>query len=269
MAFTLVLLILSVLPTAQSPAPPTLAAAAARLQAQDPAGAARILEAVTAREPANGRAWRLLGVAYQRVKELDKALAADRKALELEPDAPQVLYNIGTAYALKQEADAAFDWLRRAKATRRLDMTQIETDADLSALKTDPGFRALLPAPEDFAQPFVEPVRVIREWDGEAVNDQFGWIARVIGDVDRDGVPGVVTSAPTKHIGGAAAGRVYVYSTRSGALPGASTDIPAINSAPASKWPATPTTTAFPTSSPARRARARPTCTPARTAVCC
>ena len=218
MVFTLVLLILSVLPTAQSPAPPTLAAAAARLQAQDPAGAARILEAVTSREPANARAWRLLGVAYQRALEFDKALATYRKALELEPGAPQVLYNIGTAYALKREADAAFDWLGRAKATRALDMTQIETDADLSALKTDPRFRALLPAPEDFAQPFVEPVKVIREWDGEAANDQFGWIARVIGDVDRDGVPDVVTSAPTKNIGGAAAGRVYVYSTKSGAL---------------------------------------------------
>ena len=54
----------------------------ARLQAQDPAGAARILEAVTAREPANTRAWRLLGVAYQRGKEIDKALTTYRKALD-------------------------------------------------------------------------------------------------------------------------------------------------------------------------------------------
>ena len=218
MVFTLVLLILSLLANAQSPAPPTLAAAAARLQAQDPAGAARILEAVTSGEPGNARAWRLLGVAYQRAMEFDRALATYRKALELEPGAPQVLYNIGTAYALKRESDAAFDWLGRAKATHAVDMTQIETDADLSALKTDPRFRALLPAPEDFAQPFVEPVKVLREWDGEAADDQFGWIARVIGDVDRDGVPDVVTSAPTKNIGGAAAGRVYVYSTKSGAL---------------------------------------------------
>jgi len=53
-----------------------------------------------------------------------------------------------------------------------------------------------LPAPEDFAEPFVEPVKVIREWDGEAANDQFGWIARVIGDVDRDGLPDLVVGAP-------------------------------------------------------------------------
>lgn len=217
---TLALLIaaLTVTGTAQPPAESTVAAAAARLQAQDPAGAARILETVTAREPANLRAWRLLGVAYQSGKELDKALAAYRKALEIQPDAPQVLYNIGAAYALKHDTNAAFEWLGRARATRRLDMTQVENDADLAALKIDPRFRALLPKPEDFANPFVEAVKVIREWDGEAANDQFGWIARSAGDVDRDGAADIVTSAPTKDIGGAAAGRVYLYSTKTGAL---------------------------------------------------
>lgn len=200
------------------PVEPTIAAAAARLQAQDPAGAARILEAITAREPSNWRAWRMLGMAHQGARQLDKALAAYRKALDIEPESPQVLYNLGTAYAVKQDANAAFEWLGRAKATRKLDMTQIDSDPNLASLKTDPRFLALLPKPEDFTQPFVEPVKAIREWDGEAANDQFGWIARVVGDIDRDGVPDIVTSAPTKSINGAAAGRVYLYSTKSGRL---------------------------------------------------
>ncbi|HTI37195.1 MAG TPA: FG-GAP-like repeat-containing protein, partial [Vicinamibacterales bacterium] len=55
-------------------------------------------------------------------------------------------------------------------------------------------------------------------WDGESTNDQFGWIARNIGDVDGDGVPDVVTSAPTSNAGGQAAGRIYVYSTKTGRL---------------------------------------------------
>lgn len=190
----------------------------ARLQSQDPAGAARILEAVTAREPGNGRAWRLLGMAYQQGREMDKAIGAYRRTLEIQPGEPQALYNLGTAYALKQDAGAAFEWLAKAKATKKLDMTQIDGDADLAALKTDARFLALLPAREDFAHPFVEPVTVIHEWDGEAANDQFGWIARVVGDVDRDGVPDIVTSAPTRTNGGAGAGRVYLYSTKTGAL---------------------------------------------------
>jgi hypothetical protein len=203
---------------AQQPVEPSIAAAAARMQAQDPAGAARILEAITVREPSNWRAWRMLGTAYQGAKELDKALAAYRKALEIEPESPQVLYSLGAAFAARQDINAAFEWLGRAKATRKLDMTQIDSDSNLSSLKADPRFHALLPTPEDFAQPFVETVKVIREWDGEAANDQFGWIARVVGDVDGDGVPDIVTSAPTKAIGGAAAGRVYVFSTKSGRL---------------------------------------------------
>ena len=77
-------------------------------------------------------------------------------------------------------------------------MTQIDSDPNLSSLKADPRFAALLPTPADFAHPFVEPVKIIREWDGEAANDQFGWIARNMGDVDGDGVSDVVTSAPTK-----------------------------------------------------------------------
>src|SRR3954452_16033080 len=203
---------------AQAPVEPTIAAAAARLQARDAAGAARMLEAITAREPANGRAWRMLGTAYQGSKEIDKALAAYRKALDIEPDSPQVLYNIGTTFAMKPDVTAAFEWLGRAKATRKIDMTQIESDPNLSSLKADPRFHALLPTAADFTQPFVETVHVLREWDGEAANDQFGWIARVVGDLDRDGVPDIVTSAPTRAIGGAAAGRVYVYSTKGGRL---------------------------------------------------
>ena len=97
-------------------------------------------------------------------------------------------------------------------------MTQIEADANLSSLKSDPRFHALLPSPADFEHPFVEPVKIIHEWDGPASNAQFGWIARNIGDVDGDGVPDIVTSAPTTDTGGRNAGRVYVYSTRTGTL---------------------------------------------------
>ena len=85
-------------------------------------------------------------------------------------------------------------------------MSQLEADDDLKPLRGDPRFASLLPKPDDFANPFVECVHVVREWDGEAVNDQFGWIARNIGDVDGDGVADVVTSAPTKAIGGDNAG---------------------------------------------------------------
>jgi hypothetical protein len=127
-------------------------------------------------------------------------------------------YNIGTAYARKKEADRAFDWLAKAKATGALDMTMIQVDADLVPYKDDPRFAALLPPKSHYANPFVENTTILREWTGEGINDQFGWIARSIGDVDKDRVQDFVTSAPFKAAGGAPQGRIYVYSSKSGTL---------------------------------------------------
>jgi FG-GAP repeat/Tetratricopeptide repeat len=206
-------------PSANAPAAqPGLAEGFAKLQAGDAAGAVAIVEPIAAREPKNARAWRVLGLAYIRTKQYDKALAAYATALDLEPENGTALYNTAVVHALQGQKDAAFEWLARAKATGKVDMTQIDGDNDLVSLKGDARFSALLPTREEFAKPFVEPVKIIREWDGEAAGDQFGWIARNIGDVDGDHIPDVVTSAPTKDVGGANAGRIYVYSTRTGKL---------------------------------------------------
>ena len=206
---------------AQVPAPgetSSLSEAISRLQANDVEAATAILERVVAREPGNGRAWRTLGQARMRGRNPDGAIEAWRHALEVEPSMPMPAYGIGMAYAAKKDVEHAYEWLLKAKATGKIDMTQIENAPDLGLLKNDARFSSLLPAAKDFADPFVEPVKIIREWDGEASNDQFGWIARNIGDVDGDGVNDVVISAPTKDVAGKNAGRVYVYSTKSGKL---------------------------------------------------
>jgi hypothetical protein len=203
--------------TAASSAP-TIADAQARLQANDAAGAAALLETITARSPGDANAWQLLGTSYLRTKAPERALTAYQKALAITPGDAQLLYNIGVAHAVAKNADAAFEWLAKARATKKVDMSQIDVDADLGALRTQPRFARLRPMDDDFRDAFVEPVKVLREWRGESANDQFGWIARNIGDVDGDGLPDVVTSAPTKAIGGAGSGRIYVYSTGSGAL---------------------------------------------------
>ena len=197
--------------------PPTLPDAMARLQT-DPAAAAAMLETVVKNDATNARAWRTLGLASIRAKNLPRAIEAYTKSLTLEPESPVAFYNLGVAYALSHEADTAFTWLGRAKTTRKLDMTQIDSDNDLTSLRSDPRFAALRPAPADFENPFVEPTTIVREWDGEAAGDQFGWIARAIGDVDGDRVTDIVTSAPTHGDANAPAGRIYVYSTKTGAL---------------------------------------------------
>lgn len=198
-----------------------VAAAAGKIGQGDFAAASAMLEKVVARDPDNKVAWRYLGFAYLKQKKYTESRAAYAKLLALIPDAPQALYNTGVSYALEGNKDAAFEWLGKAKATKKLDMTQIEVDEDLASLKSDPRFASLLPRPADFAHPFVEQVKVIHEWDGENQGDQFGWIARSLGDVDGDGVADFVTSAPSwaaEKENGKDAGRVYVYSGKTGKL---------------------------------------------------
>ena len=202
-----------------SQAPATaLSDAQARLLANDIPGAITVLEALTRATPSNAEAWQLLGTAYRRSKDLSRALEAFRRALDLRPQWPQVFYDIGAVHALKNEGEHAIEWLSKARASRQVDMTQMDADTDFASLRSDPRMARLRPTDLDFADPFVEPVRILREWRGESANEQFGWIARNIGDVDGDRIADVVTSAPTKSIGGAGAGRVYVYSTGTGSL---------------------------------------------------
>ncbi|MFN8061542.1 MAG: FG-GAP-like repeat-containing protein [Vicinamibacterales bacterium] len=200
----------------EAQAPQTIAAALGALQSGDAAGAVSLLEAIVSREPGNGRAWRALGQAHLAAKSLEAADKAFHRALEVEPGMPMPLYNLGVVAALAGRTDEAFAWLGKARDTGKIDMTLIDVAPPLRSLATDPRFAALRPDPKTFEHPFVEDVRVLAEWRGEAAGDQFGWIARNLGDVDGDGIADVVTSAPSHASAGENAGRVYVYSSRSG-----------------------------------------------------
>src|SRR5262245_22659658 len=118
--------------------PPGIAEAVAKVQAGDAAGAVAIMREVTAREPGNARAWRTLGYASLRAKDAAAGIAAYKRSLEIEPQFPPALYNLGVGYALAGDGDSAFEWLEKAAATRKLDMTAVETDADLATLRDDP-----------------------------------------------------------------------------------------------------------------------------------
>lgn len=211
--------------SAAAPAAPVVSAeqqqAQRLLQANDFAGAAQLLAPLVEREPDNARAWRMLATASLRLKQYDQAIAAYERSLVLEPSFAAARYNLGVAYALKGDREHAFATLAAVKASRLVDMSQAALDDDLASLRGDPRFASIMPSPADFADPFVEPVKILHEWDGEAANDQFGWIARNIGDVDGDRIADIVTSAPTHSlVAGKAdnAGRIYVYSTKSGRL---------------------------------------------------
>ncbi len=204
-------------PVAAQPAP-EVQAALGQLGTGDFAGAAATLEPYTAANPDDGRAWSLLGFSYRSLQRPDEAIRAYRKAVALPGSGPGAMLNLGMLLATGSDRDEGFDWLNRVKESGNFDITQIDAQPGAAQLRDDPRYRALFPSEAEFADPFVEPTRIIHEWRGEAIGDQFGWIARNAGDVDGDGVNDVTTSAPTRASDGPAAGRVYTYSGRSGAL---------------------------------------------------
>ncbi|HEX5630893.1 MAG TPA: FG-GAP-like repeat-containing protein, partial [Acidimicrobiia bacterium] len=192
----------------------TVARGAGLVQARNFAEAIRVLTVLTGREPGNGRAWHFLGLAHYGTGNYRAALDANLRAAAVEQTRPTALYNAGLMYALLGEKDSAFAFLYRAKETRRVDLTQISGDSDAVSLRSDPRYRPLFPTREQYAHPFVEPVTILAEWRGEAAGDQFGWIARNVGDLDGDRLADLVTSSPTSNAGGATSGKVYVYSSR-------------------------------------------------------
>ncbi len=198
--------------------PPTIEGARQQIQSGEFASAAKLLEEITKAQPQNAVAWQLLGLAYHSQGDLDRALPAHLEATKFPQTAPTGFYNAACVCALRGERDQAFQYLVQAESTGSIDLAQMDADQDLESLRADVRYLELRPPAKSFEDSFVEPTRVLRKWDGEAALGQFGWIARNIGDVDKDGVRDVVTSAPTLSIGGRAAGRVYVYSSRSGQL---------------------------------------------------
>jgi hypothetical protein len=195
------------------------ARAQAAFASSDFRAAVPLFAQVVKEDPANARAWNMYGISLRRTGAWREATAAHRKAAEFDVARPMAWYQLGLAFAAGQQLDSAFTWLMEAKRSGRVNMTNIGTDPLAPALQPDPRYAALFPTAEEYASPFVEPARILQEWQGEAAGDQFGWIARNIGDVDSDGAADVVTSAPTHGAAGTAnTGKVYVYSSRSGRL---------------------------------------------------
>ncbi|MBC7898068.1 MAG: FG-GAP repeat protein [Cytophagaceae bacterium] len=200
--------------------PPEVTRAQASLQAGQVDSAIATLEAFFTRVPNAVLGRLLLGNAYRQKGELEKAITAYDAVTQPRPQRLQAMFNAAGVRTRLGKTSEALQQLRDLKATGAFDMNLVASTADFAALRTDPRYAEVLYHASDFTRPFVEPVRIIHEWIGEAAGDQFSWVARGIGDVDGDMVIDIVTSAPTFGANGAATGpgKVYVYSGKTGRL---------------------------------------------------
>jgi len=230
---------------------PTLEAGRAALERQDFAAAATIFEALVAADDDDAQAWHGLGLALHRQKETDAALEAHLKAATFPSVRASASYHAACAHAVLGDPDRAIEWLERAYDAGFRDRGRCFTDADLSALASDPRFALAVPPLLVGDDAFAEDVRVLHEFHGENAGDQFGWVARSVGDLDGDGVTDFATTAPSWPGDGRWLGKVYVYSRASSCSPPRAP--PERGSATASRPPATSTGTATPTCWPALR----------------
>jgi len=84
------------------------------------ADAANILEPLSKRQPDNPMVWTNLGAAYLGNPVLagneaqQRAINAFKQAINLNPTAPNVAYNLGLIYKDRQEKENALHWFERA-----------------------------------------------------------------------------------------------------------------------------------------------------------
>lgn len=157
----------------------------------------------------------LLGYALHARKQYDEAMKCYRRATDFPRTRANAYYNMACICSLTNRSDDAFSHLDAAIKAGFQNFGQLASDADFANIREDKRFKALLPKQIGDDELFVEKPRIIHKFVGESAGDQFGWTARRVGDWDKDGVIDFVSTAPT-HNGGA--GRVYVYSSRTGKL---------------------------------------------------
>ena len=204
---------------APNAAPDTLTMARQFMAQQKRAEAVALLTPFVAAHPQNGGAWLTLGNAHRQLGHMTQAVEALTKAssFTLGP-VPVAAMSLFGLYADSGRKDEAYDWMKQ-KLDRRIDLTAVAGIPGVRNLKGDSRFDLLFPDQITFDPPFVESnARVVHEWRGEAAGDEFGWIARGIGDVDGDHVADITISATSNPPYGSMHGTVYAYSGKSGTL---------------------------------------------------
>lgn len=192
-----------------------LQAAVALEQGGDLKAAEVAFEQFTKEYPNLGVGWFRLAHVRHAQGRFEESAAGHLKSAEFPSFKPISLYNAACAYAKLKQTDKALETLKLAVDAGFADRDQLANDTDLIDIRNDARFAALMPPLFLGKEVFAEPSRVIHSFDGEAAGDEFGWVARKIGDLDKDGVIDFASTAPghKNH-----AGKIYIYSGKSGTL---------------------------------------------------
>ena len=98
--------------------------------------------------PGDARAWYFGANALSQLNEPSRSFEWAERALALEGEEPQVLYNVACVYALLGQSDKAVDCLEKSITHGWGQREWIEHDPDLAILRNHPRFLALILAPK-------------------------------------------------------------------------------------------------------------------------
>ena len=112
------------------------------MQAQNWEKAAELYEIISQAEPKNAGASFRLGVAYHRLKNYEKAIAAYEKAEKIQSN-PQAAYNLACVYAIQNNQAKAFVWLEKAISEGFINLAEFQTSPDLNSLRQTSEFKLL------------------------------------------------------------------------------------------------------------------------------
>jgi tetratricopeptide (TPR) repeat protein len=102
------------------------------------------LERLIQRDPYYVEALQILGDAYTKRGDYQKGLDIDRRLAALLPNDGLVLYNLACSLALSGDVNAAFDALQKAVHNGYDDVSWMQKDSDLQALRQDSRFHQLI-----------------------------------------------------------------------------------------------------------------------------
>jgi len=88
--------------------------------------------------------WLNKGVALYDLDQLDEALEAFNKAIEIKPDYTFAWYNLACLYSLKKEKYKALKYLRKAIENGYKNLSHIRKDKDLDFIRNEKEFKEII-----------------------------------------------------------------------------------------------------------------------------
>ncbi len=120
------------------------------------------------KEPANARAWFLLGFARHSQEKWESAIEAFKKNVEI-AQVPAGMYNVAAGFSRLGKKDEAFEWLEKALKNGAAFGSNIDTDKDFDNIRTDARFKKMQDISERAKNPckYSEEARQFDFWVGE------------------------------------------------------------------------------------------------------